>query len=203
MERSATLVLLATEKVLTRPWCLLELWHAHRKRVPVIIMRVEGKGFEMDKARELIDDLETRLPASDRDFIMSHLTDTGPADGFATFKQTLRDALRLEEQHGMAPRMDLVWKPSATDNQIVALAVDLLDHMASVVGCTLEWNDAPARLEDPQLEERRCNMWGCLRQPMARVVSLLGLHIDAPQILPKVLVIADIDTAVEARLLQA
>ena len=45
VHRSDVLVLLATEKLLTRPWCILELWEAVKKQIPVVIMEVRGRGW--------------------------------------------------------------------------------------------------------------------------------------------------------------
>ena len=62
---SDTVVLLGTRGVLTRPWCLLELWEASRNQIPVIVVNV-GVGdcrFDADDARSLIRSLETELEA--------------------------------------------------------------------------------------------------------------------------------------------
>ena len=60
VHKSATLVLLATENVLKRPWCLLELWEAHRKRLPVIVMPIAGRNFEAGGRALLLNNLEER-----------------------------------------------------------------------------------------------------------------------------------------------
>ena len=41
---SDVIVLLATKGVLTRPWCLLEVYEAARLGVPILTRAVEGRG---------------------------------------------------------------------------------------------------------------------------------------------------------------
>ena len=97
--RSDCVVLLATTNVLTRSWCarlrtrpglpharraaharrcLLELWEAHRLGVPVIVMPIQGRGFDNEDAREQIVNLENRLPESAQELISHHLASTLP-----------------------------------------------------------------------------------------------------------------------------
>ena len=50
VHRSDVLVLLATEKLLTRPWCILELWEAVSNDIPVVVMAVRGRGWNVADA---------------------------------------------------------------------------------------------------------------------------------------------------------
>ena len=65
LHKSEVLVLLCTPSVLTRPWCLLELWEAHVNRIPIlplIIIPVAGQpGFDADAAHAMVSSLETEL----------------------------------------------------------------------------------------------------------------------------------------------
>ena len=67
VHRSDALVLLATKDVLTRPWCLLELWEAQRAAVPIIVFVIVGRGFNAPDARSFIERLEHELPARSPD----------------------------------------------------------------------------------------------------------------------------------------
>ena len=58
---SDTLVLLATQHVLTRPWCLLEVHEAAISNVPIIVMSIHGRGFDFDEAIASVNALETTL----------------------------------------------------------------------------------------------------------------------------------------------
>ena len=62
VHKSDCVVLLGTRGVLTRPWCLLELWESVRMKVPVVVMQLERAGYTMDEAMHLIRNLEEELP---------------------------------------------------------------------------------------------------------------------------------------------
>ena len=96
VHKSCTLVLLATEGVLTRPWCLLELWEAHRLKIPVIVMPVAGKKYEPDEARALLQNLEERLPAEALGMVTQHLDAEGSMHDLPGFKAALVEVLGLD-----------------------------------------------------------------------------------------------------------
>ena len=66
VERSETLVVLATRGVFTRPVCLLEIWTAARAHIPVIVVEIAGRGFKISEAAELLNKLETHLQVISR-----------------------------------------------------------------------------------------------------------------------------------------
>ena len=57
VHRTDVLVILATKGVLTRPWCLLEMWEAALKQVPIVLFPVVGGGWTQADARVLLGDL--------------------------------------------------------------------------------------------------------------------------------------------------
>ena len=59
--RADVLVLIATQGVLLRPWCLLELNEAMLRGLPVVILEVADGGFDLEGAALLIDNLEDEL----------------------------------------------------------------------------------------------------------------------------------------------
>ena len=48
VKQSDTLVLLLTENVLTRPWCLVELYTALKHAVPVVTVEITKRGYGYD-----------------------------------------------------------------------------------------------------------------------------------------------------------
>lgn len=46
VKRSENLVVLLTKRVLTRPWCLLELWAAHQNGVNIVPVKIECRGAD-------------------------------------------------------------------------------------------------------------------------------------------------------------
>ena len=67
VHKSDVLVVLATKSVLTRPWCLLEMWEAALNEIPIVLFPVVGSGWTPDDARTLLSDLmgqmQTRNPS--------------------------------------------------------------------------------------------------------------------------------------------
>merc|ERR1719424_880676 len=55
--KSDVLVILATKSVLTRPWCLMEMWEAAVNEIPVVLFPVVGGNWTQDDARTLLSDL--------------------------------------------------------------------------------------------------------------------------------------------------
>ena len=75
VHQSDVLVLLATRKVFSRPWCLLEIHEALEKGIPVVVVVVAGRGFDWARARDHLARLEETLPASALDEIREHVGD--------------------------------------------------------------------------------------------------------------------------------
>lgn len=61
LHQSDVVVLLCTKGLLTRPWCLLELYEARRYGIPVIPVVMSGRGFSMKEASHFLRNLETEL----------------------------------------------------------------------------------------------------------------------------------------------
>ena len=57
VHKSDVVVILATESVLTRPWCLMEMWEAAVTRVPIVLFPVVNGGWSLEDARTLLSDL--------------------------------------------------------------------------------------------------------------------------------------------------
>eukprot|EP00966_Prymnesium_polylepis_P218082 5047430-Prymnesium_polylepis.1 len=50
VKNSDVLLLLGTSGVLYRPYCLLEIWTAHSNRKPVVVIPIDGQGWNRDDA---------------------------------------------------------------------------------------------------------------------------------------------------------
>ena len=61
LAKSEVVVLLQTEGCLTRPWVLLELYEATRRRIPIIPVQLAGKGYDFKAASDFLDNLEVTL----------------------------------------------------------------------------------------------------------------------------------------------
>ena len=61
VHKSDVLVILATKGVLTRPWCLLEMWEAALHEIPIVLFPVVGGNWTQDDARMLLSDLMRQM----------------------------------------------------------------------------------------------------------------------------------------------
>ena len=98
LHKSDTMIVLATRDYLTRPFCLLELWEAHRQGIPVLVVPVMGRGYDEAQARRTLGALDTELSVSDPPtykLIMTHLKKQGVHD-IAVMKRALLRLMRLE-----------------------------------------------------------------------------------------------------------
>ena len=57
-------MLLQSEEVLSRPWCLLELYAAATAGIPIVALACSGKGYDFAAAEDHLLHLDTSLPAS-------------------------------------------------------------------------------------------------------------------------------------------
>ena len=141
VHRSDVLVLLATE-LLTRPWCILELWEAVSNDIPVVVA-VRGRGWNVADACHLLDNLDTELPLRNPgalEEVQRHI-DKPLAEVAAALRAAIEEA--TAEHHAVS------WTPHGTDNQVLASALDLSDAMAAVAGRDLVW--PPRRRAAPPL----------------------------------------------------
>ena len=71
--KSEMIVLLGTTGVLTRPWCLLELYEARRHQIPVVTFAMSAHAFTPASARAHMHDLKSKLPEGAEELIREHL----------------------------------------------------------------------------------------------------------------------------------
>jgi len=133
VHNSDVLLLLATEGVLSRPWCLLELYQAHRHGVPVLIVEVDSPRYRFDRtaAKRFLRNLEEDLPQKNPGAIseiQKYLTKAGDAIAMRDFRDILLDALEPQLSSSSQP---LKFHPWGTDNTVLADATDIIHAMAT------------------------------------------------------------------------
>jgi hypothetical protein len=139
VHQADSLLLLCSEGVLSRPWCLLEVFEAHEHGVPVVEMLISRHDFPSAEVNRtfilnLEEQLELRNPGA-MGTLMEYLNERGV--GLEHFKSSLLAALALDG--GAARRRPLTWHPWGSDNQVIADAMDVLNAMGSATGQTLSW----------------------------------------------------------------
>ena len=144
---SDCVVLLGTPGVLTRPWCIVELYSAHARGIPVVLLQIARRELDLDDAARLIDDLETELDRRNPNAFaeVSRRLSGAPLD---EVKAALRSVLHLDTAHAPGHR-PLVFHPHGTDNALIADATDLVDAMADATKRQLRWSESSS-LSSPQ-----------------------------------------------------
>ena len=165
VHRTDVLVILATKGVLTRPWCILEMWEAALTQVPIVLFPVVGGGWTPADARVLLGDLMGQM----RDFnptcmaeVMAHVGTQGVTD-----VHEVEDVLLAHI--GLVPSVERAGRPAS-----VALDARLcahLDRKAADLGPWLASHSAT-------VEQRLCVLswqsWGSDNQIIASVQTLMG-----------------------------
>eukprot|EP00964_Phaeocystis_antarctica_P005526 scaffold3021_cov73-Phaeocystis_antarctica.AAC.1 len=83
VHRSDVLVILATKGVLTRPWCLMEMWEAAVNQIPIVLFPVVGGNWTLDDARTLLSDLMGQIQGRNQwcmPEVMAHVGAQGVTD---------------------------------------------------------------------------------------------------------------------------
>ena len=117
--RSEGVVLILTRSVLTRPFCLLELWFAQRFGVPIVVVDVAMRGFSWAEAKRTLNDLDASLEKElgSRDFellirgtleiILSERGEEGePVPSLHEFGLAIAAALRIDERRALLSKAE-------------------------------------------------------------------------------------------------
>lgn len=151
---SEVLVLLLSDGLLTRPWCLLEIKEAMAQKKPIVLLELRGKGFSFEKEYAMLADLEHELPPRNPYAVPDLLTHLGDVT-LSELGQIVRDALELGRA-GTVPALNL----NGTSNQLEAQLVDLCEALASATTRTLEWNDLRRKVEKQALKKQELKRAG-------------------------------------------
>ena len=119
VHKSDTIVVLATKGVLSRPWCLLEIYEAEKKKIPVLFLQMANSGFTLSKAKKFVSDLDNQMKSINPEGIPVLQSSVG--DDLTELKQAcLRviEANQNDESFTSGSRRsndDLVFNPHAGD----------------------------------------------------------------------------------------
>lgn len=121
--RAECVLLLQTAGVLTRPWVLLELFEAVRRKLPVVPVCVAGGGYDFETARSFLHDLERQLDAANPgavEAVRSRLAARG--ERFSTLQRALSSTVP-----GI---ISVPFHPDGSDNHVAAVVRDIADKSA-------------------------------------------------------------------------
>ena len=72
---SDTLVIFQSEEVLRRPWCLVEVYTAVQKGIPIVSLICANKGYDYADAADTLLNLDTAIPLLSRNNMKDHGAD--------------------------------------------------------------------------------------------------------------------------------
>ena len=139
MKQSACLVLFQTNGVLLRPWVILEVCTAVQSRVPIVALRIRGKGYDYGKTTKQLTFLDTeldRLNPGACATLLEHGVE--PAVAAFTLSKVVPNIISIELDS------------SASENMLEATLKDVMEQMQKAQPVELE-----ARLPAGTI-------WGCL-----------------------------------------
>jgi hypothetical protein len=170
VRRSEVLMVLATEGTFSRPWCLAEMYCAAKLELPVVLVVVDGGGFELERTRKLLaveDDLDFRRaldegnPGAHEELtrIVRHFKVIEPTRPDKAFRRTIMQALELEDDGGESASPRLRFAPNSSRNTIQADLMDIFSHLAQRTGRSpLEWSGDGRELAPNFTSTRRTSL---------------------------------------------
>ena len=167
VHKSDVVVVLATKGVLTRPWCLLEIWEAAVNQIPVVLFPVVRGGWTPDDARTgtLVGDLIGQMQSRNQscmDEVMAHVCKQGVTD--------VREVDDVLLAHiGLVSSLERPGRPASLD-----LDRRLCAHLKKDVAELASWLPAHNREVVQRLSFTSWQPWGSDNQIIASVQTLIG-----------------------------
>ena len=131
-------IMILTDGVLTRPWCLLELFEAKTREIPIVLLNVEGGNFDLTKMEAFITDLQDEMGQSNPAGLELLEQELHPTP-LSTLKSTVLEVLQNEFA---ANNTVLTWNSSAGDRAMLAAFKDLIERMGEVTKRKIVWQPA-------------------------------------------------------------
>ena len=128
------MLVLGTKGLFSRPWCLLEIMHSARLKVPTIIVDIKNSGFDADQSQHYIEHLEEIMGMDDPsslELLHEHL-----GSDLTELKVACMAVLTSFNEIG---NRQLMWNPNSSDTELIACLQDIIDEMAAAIGTKLEW----------------------------------------------------------------
>ena len=165
VHKSDVVVVLATKGVLTRPWCLLEMWEAAVNQIPIVLFPVVGGGWTPDDARTLLSDLMGQMQSRNQwcmAEVMAHVGRQGVTD-----VREVEDVLLAHI--GLVSSLERPGRPASMD-----LDRRLCAHLKRDVAELASWLPAHNKVVEQRLSFTSWQSWGSDNQIIASVQTLLG-----------------------------
>eukprot|EP00964_Phaeocystis_antarctica_P071373 scaffold43540_cov51-Phaeocystis_antarctica.AAC.1 len=156
--------MLATKGVLTRPWCLLEVWEAAVNQIPIVLFPVVGGNWTLDDARTLLSDLMGQMQGRNQwcmPEVMAHVGAQGVTD-----VREVEDVLLAHI--GLVSSLERPGRP-------VSMELDqrLCAHLKMDVADLASWLPAYNAVVEQRLSVISWQSWGSDNQIIASVQTLV------------------------------
>ncbi len=164
LHKADAVVLLCTPNVLSRPWCLLELWEATQRDIPVLLVRIPLPGqsnFDVNKATTFVQTLDTSLELATPgalETVKQHLEQQGATINdlqcallailASTNRRTTYRSSDRNTELGSGRELNsngariLNWDPCSSDRLMVAATQELSERLGRLCGQSLVWKEA-------------------------------------------------------------
>ena len=177
VHKSDVLVILATKSVLTRPWCLLEMWEAAVNQIPIVLFPLVSGGWTQNDARTLLGDLMGQMQTHNEWCMAEVMAHVG--------KQGVTDVREVEDV--LLAHIGLV-SSVERPGRLVSMELDqrLCAHLKKDVADLASWLPAHNAVVEQRLSVLSWQSWGSDNQIVASVESLidecaLALGRDQPE----------------------
>jgi len=135
---SDVLLVLFTPHILTRPWCLLEMYAAAKADVPVLFLHLTTKPYHMENAVAFVRNLEKSLSTSGIDALSAAAPDLQVDELKSTLLKLLPDPSGYEP---------VTFNSNASDNNLIADMQHAVEHMAKLAHIQVHWEGTDANAE--------------------------------------------------------
>ena len=164
VHKSDILVILATKGVLTRPWCLMEMWEAAVNQIPIVLFPVVSGGWTLDDARTPLSDLMGQVQSRNQwcmPEVMAHVGAQGVTD-----VREVEDVLLAHI--GLVSSLERPRRP-------VSMELDrrLCAHLKKDVADLSSWLPAYNAAVEQRLSVTSWQSWGSDNQIIASVQTLI------------------------------
>ena len=135
--KSDVLVLMLTTGFLTRPWCLLEIYFAKKRGVPIVLVNIlSAHKFDQARTIEYLNDLSAVM-GRDNPSGLAVLEKELDGVPVKELQDTVIKVLQERQVH-------LTWNPSAGDEAMVTSLKDIVQQIAIARGRELvNWSSTP------------------------------------------------------------
>ncbi|KAL1523059.1 hypothetical protein AB1Y20_018019 [Prymnesium parvum] len=159
--QSDCILVIATEAYLTRAWCLLEVLHAARFEIPVVVVGLAGKTWNVPKMRDFVNNMESRLSRDELELKLYKHTDRDLSE----LKTAVHAILDQWSQQDEDERLE--FNPHAGDNAMIADLQEMVERMAKATGRKIRWSHVDDKSVFSALNflPRASRMWKRLWNP--------------------------------------